>query len=570
MRKTKIISLLYIIITLIGQTAIIQAQNNPSSLTSLEELGDYLTTETNEGRFSGVVLLARDGEILFEEAYGYASKRYLAENNVQTKFNIGSISKHLTSIAVLQLVEQGLLDVDDTIGKYLDGFADSIADNVTIRHLLTMTSGWGDYWENEYYLAHRNDLRSVSEYLEFIKDIPLDFEPGSSRQHCNTGFEVAGAIIEKVSGMDYYDYIRENIYKPAGMLNSDSYYRDGPVKNIATGYTNMSAVDELKKDYQWSNIYTMLPHRGTPTGGSYSTAEDLLKLDQAQRSFRLLSEDYTTFLLNLLQGEPGDPFMMNKGILHISGGAPGVGAMLGLDMMDPDLKKGFTIIILSNYDFPVTIEVFEKIKDLVFHLKKEGSDENKNKQDRAVELFRDYLRKNWDDIHDVIMRFHYDDPFLAGTAELEMEWKNGILAASSVKSNTTGNPEFGTSLIEAMSDWHIEGLPSEWNITIPFRTRIYGSDNPEFQNSGIFTGKVLNKRGIPLKSAKLILKPDGIEDAVTDTIPVNREGVFIKTLLKPGKWRVTCVLPDGSTVIVSTIKVSPGEHVRKKMKVKDI
>jgi len=366
--------------------------------------------------------------------------------------------------------------------------------------------------------------------------------------------------------MDYYDYIRKNIYKPAGMLNSDSYYRDGPVKNIATGYTNMSAMDEIRKDYQWSNIYTMLPHRGTPTGGSYSTAEDLLKLDQAQRSFRLLSEDYTTFLLNLLQGEPGDPFMMNKGILHISGGAPGVGAMLGLDMMDPDLKKGFTIIILSNYDFPVTIEVFEKIKDLVFHLKKQGIDEKVTKQDPAVTIFSDYQHKNWDDIHDVIMRFHCDDPFLAGTAELEMQWEGGKLASSSVKSNTTGNPDFGTSLIEAMKEWHIKDLPSAWNITIPFQTRIYGSDDPDFENCGIFTGKLLGKRGKPFKSAKLILRPVNIKDELADTIPVNREGIFIKTLLKPGKWKIACLFPDGSTEKATTIKISPGEHIMKIIK----
>lgn len=349
-----------------------KAQQNPENeFSNIEELNQYLIQKAALNEFSGVVLIAKDGEAIFEKAVGFASKKFNVENTIETKFNIGSISKHLTSIAIVKLNEKGLVDLDDPIGKYLDMFPSDVAQKITIRHLLTMSSGWGDYWENEYFLSHKYEMRKVSDYINFIKDIPLDFEPGSKVQHCNTGFEVAGAIIEKVSGENYYEYIRNSIYKPTGMLNSDSYDIDGPVKFLAEGYTNEHPDDSLKTGFLWSNTYFRLPPRGTPTGGSYSTVRDLLRLEQAQRNFKLLSKNNTNHLLNLFQGKLGDPFMMKKGIIHIVGGAEGVGAVLGMDMMDDDMSKGYTIIILSNYDFPVAMDLYTKVKKLVLKLKKE-------------------------------------------------------------------------------------------------------------------------------------------------------------------------------------------------------
>ena len=346
----------------------IAQENTGLNISNMNELNQYLLQKTNKEEFSGIVLIANDGNIIFENAYGYASKRFKVKNNINTKFNIGSISKHITSIAVLQLVEQGLVNLEDPIGKYLDGFPDSIAKKVTVKHLLTMSSGWGDYWENEYYNAHRYEIRSISELMKFIKNIPLDFEPGSKVQHCNIGFEVAGAIIEKVTGVNYYDYIRKNIYERAGMSNSDSYDIDSNVENLAVGYTNAHPLDSSKSGYNWSNTYLRLPARGTPTGGSYSTAEDLLKFDQAQRGYKFLNKDYTNHLLNLFQGNLGDDFMGKNMIVHIVGGAEGVGAVLGLNMMD-DMSKGYTIIILSNYDFPVAMNIYKEVRQFMTLLK---------------------------------------------------------------------------------------------------------------------------------------------------------------------------------------------------------
>lgn len=337
-----------------------KSESNPKKdketlFSNLEELHQYLLKKTKENEFSGTVLIAKDGDPIFQKAYGYASKRFKVPNKVDTKFNLGSINKIFTSVAITQLMEKGKLSLDDPIGKYLDMFPQEIANKVTVRHLLNMRSGWGDYWANEYYLSHRDRLRTVSDYIKFIKDVPLDFEPGTNFQHCNTGYEVAGAIIETVSGMDYFDYIKKNICELSGMTNTDSYHRDGPVENLAMGYTNMNRNDPKGEGYEWNTMYMLSP-RGTPAGGGYSTVEDLLKFDKALRNYELLNPDYTQYVISRFKDSPGDPFSPPDKTYRIAGGAPGISAFLGMDF-----QSSYSIIVLSNYDFPVAMKVAEEI-----------------------------------------------------------------------------------------------------------------------------------------------------------------------------------------------------------------
>ena len=338
-----------------------QAQEEkPPAIASLDELHSFLLKKAEANEFSGTVLIAKEGKPIFQNAYGFASKRFDVPNRIDTKFNLGSINKLFTSIAILQLAELGKLTLDDPIGKFLDIFPDDVAQKVLIRHLLDMSSGWGDYWEHEVYNARQVKLRTVSEYMEFIKDMPLDFEPGSDAQHSNTGFEVAGAVIEKITGKDYFDYVRTHIYEPLGMSDTDSFDRDGPVKNLAMGYTNFTTEGPVGKGYEWNNVFLLSP-RGTPAGGGYSTVEDMLKIDQALRNNKILSPDYTHVIWNGFRGDPGDP--INPIILErmwvSAGGAPGIGAIWGIS-----LKDGVSIIILSNYDFPVAMEYFKAIREI--------------------------------------------------------------------------------------------------------------------------------------------------------------------------------------------------------------
>jgi len=277
-------------------------------------------------------------------------KAYLAD----TKFNLGSLNKSFTAVAVLQLVEAGLVGIDDPIGKYLDVFPKEVAEKVKVRHLLTMGSGWGDYWGHPYYLQHKDELRTVSEYMEFIKGIPLDFEPGTRTQHSNIGFEVAGALIEKVSGMDYFAYIRDRIYRPAGMGNTDTFDRDSAVENLAVGYTNQHPLNESATDFRWENTYILAP-RGTPAGGGYSTVEDMLKYDAALRSGKLVGKPCVDFMQNGYRGNIGDPFVPGR-VLRGAGGASGVSTFYARDV-----RSGYTIVILTNVDNPAAIEIGNEI-----------------------------------------------------------------------------------------------------------------------------------------------------------------------------------------------------------------
>lgn len=326
---------------------------------NLEELERYLREMERENEFSGTVLVAEAGDPIFHEAYGYASKRFKVPNKRDTKFNLGSCNKVFTAIAIAQLMEDGKLSLDDPIGRYLDMFPREIAEKVTIRHLLNMRSGWGDYWSNDHFINRITRLRSVSEYMEFIKDIPLDFEPGTNFQHCNTGYLVAGAVIEAVSGTDYYDYIRKNIYGPAGMTNTDSYDKDGPVENLAMGYTNMNRAGREGTGYEWNNMYS-LPPRGTPAGGGYSTVEDLLKFGRALRGFKLLSPAHTGYYLHRFEGTPGDSFTPPEKLYRIAGAAPGICAFIALDF-----QSSYSVIVLSNYDFPTAMNIGSEILEML-------------------------------------------------------------------------------------------------------------------------------------------------------------------------------------------------------------
>src|SRR5205085_2821805 len=204
-----------------------------------QSLTAYLDGLAKEDHFSGVVLIAKGGKPFFVKAYGLADKEKSLPNSPQTKFNLGSMNKMFTAVAIAQLAEQGKLSFDDKVGKFLPDYPNKdVASKVTIHHLLTHTSGLGSYW-NARFDARRAQIKAVADYLGLFADEPLLFEPGARFEYSNSGFIVLGAIIEKVSGESYYDYVRKHIYEPAGMKNTDAYQMTEATPNLAMGYTSM-------------------------------------------------------------------------------------------------------------------------------------------------------------------------------------------------------------------------------------------------------------------------------------------------------------------------------------------
>ncbi|MBE0646917.1 MAG: carboxypeptidase regulatory-like domain-containing protein [Bacteroidales bacterium] len=184
-------------------------------------------------------------------------------------------------------------------------------------------------------------------------------------------------------------------------------------------------------------------------------------------------------------------------------------------------------------------------------------------QDPNVTVFMGYLQKHWDDMHDVIMRFHNEDPDLKGIVFIHMEWVDGLLNSATIDSNSTGNKEFGSAIIEAMKTWEITGLAENWVMTIPIRTAIYGSNHPEFHECGIFTGIVKDTEGNPVSGARLILTPVNDLNVKSDTVYTNREGIFIRTLIQIGNRKVECSKDDYKPTIIENLVFEKGIHIKK-------
>lgn len=324
---------------------------------NIEQFVDQLAARDE---FSGAVLLAKDGKPFFQKAWGRANVRYDVPNRVDTKFNLGSMNKMFTAVAIAQLVEKGKLSFDDKVGKHLPDYPNQeVREKVTLHHLLTHTSGLGSYW-NAKYDATWPRIRTVQGFLATFAEEPPRFEPGARFEYSNAGFIVLGAVIEKASGMDYYDYVRENIFKPAGMNDTDCYEMDREVPNLAFGYTNNGPDGQREAGPRRSNLF-LHSVRGGPAGGGFSTVQDLLRFHLALRAGKLLGAKMTETVLTGKVNMGGSGMQYGYGfgtqgaegrrIVGHNGGAPGISAWL-----DMYWDSGYTVAALSNYDrgtFPV-------------------------------------------------------------------------------------------------------------------------------------------------------------------------------------------------------------------------
>jgi CubicO group peptidase (beta-lactamase class C family) len=334
----------------------------------VKELELYLNKVVAEDQFSGAVLVARDGKPIFKKAFGLASKSAHTPNDVDTRFNLGSLNKSFTSVAIAQLAQQGKLAYTDTISKHLPDYTNKTAANkVTIHQLLTHTSGMGDYYNREF-MARRASLKTLADFLPLFVNDPLSFAPGEKVQYSNAGYVVLGLIIERLSGQSYYDYVREHIFKPSGMTSTDSYERDQKVPNLATGYTNMGP-DGPQPGPRRDNT-SSLPGKGNSAGGGYSTIEDMLKFASALLTHKLLNPAQTEIVFG--GHSPQRPEGPGKGygfllkqvngmrIVGNGGGGPGINAMFRIY-----LDRGYTVVILSNYDPPSAERIAGRIDEML-------------------------------------------------------------------------------------------------------------------------------------------------------------------------------------------------------------
>lgn len=317
---------------------------------AIEVLAKQLQTESAADRFSGAALVAKNGKILFEHAYGLADREKKSPNTLDTQFRIGSMNKMFTAVCILQLVQSGKVQLSDAFGKYLTDYPNKdMASRVTIQQLLTHTGGTGDFFGPEFD-KHRLELKTLQDYVKLYGNRPVAFEPGSRFEYSNYGFLLLGVIIERVTGQSYYDYVRERVFKPAGMTSTDSLPEDQPVALRSTGYMKEGQVP-------WKDNTDTLPYRGTSAGGGYSTVGDLFKFAAALEEHKLLDAQHTEMLVTGKVDTGRGPDRYGFGFFDTSeGGMECFGHGGGAPGMNGDLKvcpkSGYIIAVLANIDPP--------------------------------------------------------------------------------------------------------------------------------------------------------------------------------------------------------------------------
>jgi CubicO group peptidase (beta-lactamase class C family) len=263
------------------------------------------------------------------------------------------MNKMFTAVATLQLVEAGKLKLDDPIGKHLPDYPNKeVAAKVTVRHLLTHTGGTGDIFGPEFE-EHRLGLREHRDYLKLYGSRGLTHEPGARFEYSNYGFVLLGALIERVSGGSYDDYVGDHVFGRAGMRSTGSLPESVDVPDRAVGYMRSSPAGGA-----WVPNTDTLPWRGTAAGGGYSTVGDLLRFAQALGSGTLISKATLAEATRPHQQQYGYGFeVRGEGPLRSYGHGGGAPGMNGELRVFPQL--GYVAVGLSNLDPPAASELVE-------------------------------------------------------------------------------------------------------------------------------------------------------------------------------------------------------------------
>jgi CubicO group peptidase (beta-lactamase class C family) len=332
---------------------------------AVAEIGALVDRLIKSGWYSGTVLVAKGADVLLTGVGGEASKAYHVPNNIDTKFNLGSMNKMFTATAAARLVEAGKISWDDPISKWIDAswLPKAITDTITVRHLITHTSGLGSYFNETYMNSSRELFRKLDDYKPLIKDDKPAFTPGERFLYSNTGMFLLGVVIQKATGEDYFDHIRKVVYGPAGMTSSDSYELDYPIENLAIGYS-----PDLASPYKWQNNLYKHVLKGGPAGGGFSTVKDLHRFAQALLSGKLVSQATRDMMwTDFKGGRYGYGFAVAQGpggkVVGHSGGFSGINSQL-----DIYVDSGYIVAAMCNYDNGAT-PLANKIGEILARIK---------------------------------------------------------------------------------------------------------------------------------------------------------------------------------------------------------
>ncbi len=349
---------------------------SPSAEEIKRKVEEYMNAAMRVNRFSGAVLLARDGQPIVSRGYGMANIEHGVPNTPQTVFRVGSVTKQFTGMAIVLLQERGKLSVNDPICKYLSDCPQAWQP-ITIKNLLTHTAGIPNYTEFPDFMKTAAAETTATELTNRFKDKPLQFALGEKFAYSNSGYYLLGKIIERASSKSYADFLQENIFAPLGMKHSGY---DSPVsiiKNRAAGYARTGDGFINAAPISMSTAYA--------AGALYSTVEDMLLWDQALYTEKLVSrksldEAFTPFKNNYGYGW-GISKRYDRQMIAHGGGIFGFSAYIA---RYPDDR--LTVIVLSNVEGAPSGEMANSLAAIVFGAKYEIPAERKEIQVAATTL----------------------------------------------------------------------------------------------------------------------------------------------------------------------------------------
>lgn len=320
-----------------------------SEVQAVRSLAGKLRDETDAGRFSGSVLVAKGDRVLLREGYGAQDAGNARRVGATTRFSLGSAGKMFIAVGVLQLVQAGRLSLSDTIAMRLPDYPDTLlARSVTIRQLLTHTGGTGDFFGVDYD-AHASELRRPSDFVRlFGRRDPL-FPPGSRWGYSNFGFILLGAILEQVSGQRWDAYLDHNVFRVAGMTATSA---------VASAVETAVPLSGAAR----TGLKPLPYYVGLPAGGGYSTIDDLHRFAMALRQNTLLDPTRGQMLTTPVVAAGNAQWSLGLRIATRNGeicfghggSAPGVNADFAVYP-----RSGYTVIVLCNRGHPHAVNVAE-------------------------------------------------------------------------------------------------------------------------------------------------------------------------------------------------------------------
>lgn len=350
-----------------------------------KKVSDYVNPFVKNGDFAGSVLISKEDKLVFKRAFGIANQEWEVSHKPDAKFLIGSVSKPITAVSVLKLVQDKKLTLDTPVSKFVADFPEG--NKITVEHLLSHTAGLRSGLPNSD-VDERLDF-STEELVKRIKDVSLRSAVGESYYYSNNGYILLAYIVEQVSKRSYADFVREKIFEPLRMKDSFEWNEEYVIKNLAEGYFYNDWNGIKNSPYQ---NFTFL--RGA--GSIVSTAEDLLKFEKGIRENKILGKELTQKMLTPKTKEYGLGWYIRKSfdtdIIEHNGYLDGYRSYLTRYIDDK-----YTVIVLSNIGANNAVDVM-----------KEGLGAIVLDEEYKIQPVRKYIKLSKEKSQNVVGRYGFD------------------------------------------------------------------------------------------------------------------------------------------------------------------